>query len=216
MTAKSDTRRNVILATAALIAGLLLTTRAARAQDLEPPRPRQGYYIGLAMNGVVWSGHDSSEGWRGPWFGPTGALRAGQQLFHWLDLGLSIGVGAAFDSDYYALPGHVSIEAQLRPIDALFIRTSVGFGFADVTRRVKGIEKVIGQAGGAYSLAVGYDFFPGQGDRSGGLSITPVVGIEVGPGDPLTTLTGWIGIELSWWTGLPRDQLVLPEEEAYR
>ena len=173
--------------------------------------------MGLAVNGALGGGYEhEDERWQGSWAGPTGALRGGQRINDWLDLGLSIGAGAAFEQQYWALIGHLSLEAQFRPIDALFIRPSVGFGFADVTRRVKGVEKVIGQIGGAYSLAVGYDLFPDQKRRSGGLAITPVMGLEVGPGEALTSLTGWIGLEITWWTGLPRDQLVLDDEEAYR
>jgi hypothetical protein len=35
------------------------------------------------------------------------------------------------------------------------------------------------------------------------------------PGDTLA-LIGTVGIELSWWTGLPRNQLDLPPADAFQ
>ena len=142
-----------------------------------------------------------------------GSLRAGEKLFDWMDLGIGLNMGANAGRDYWSLLGHLSIETQFRPIycnDAFFIRASAGFGFADVSRRKEGLEKILGQVGGAYSLSVGYDFFPSYKKGSGGFALTPVVGIEVGTGDMLTSLMGFIGLEFTFWTGLPDEKLDVP------
>lgn len=193
----------------------LIASGAAAAQELEPPRPRQGYYISLGAYGVGALSHDRLDGWLGGMAGPGGSLRLGEALLDWLDLGVGFAAAGAFDEQYVALVGHVALEAQLRPVEPLFVRLSAGFGFTDFTRRQKGIERPLGRIGGSYAAAVGWDFFPGHDGSSGGLAIAPVIWFEAGPGEEFTTLVGGIGIEISWWTGLPREQLDLPLDEAF-
>jgi len=199
-----------------LFAALLLTATAASAQELSPPKPHQGYYLSLGAYGVAGGHHDRVDGWTDGMIGPGGSLRLGEAITDWFDLGVGFAAHGVFEEQYWALVGHVSFEAQLRPVESLFVRASVGFGFTDFTRRVEGIEKPLGRIGGSYGVAIGWDFFPGHDPgESGGLAITPVVWFEAGPSEEFTTLVGGVGIELSWWTGLPREQLDLPLEEAF-
>jgi hypothetical protein len=195
---------------------LLTAVGTANAQELSPPRPHQGYYIGLGAYGVAGAHHDRVDGWTGAMFGPGGSLRMGEALLPWLDLGIGFAASGIYDEQYVALVGHVSLEVQVRPVEPLFVRASVGFGFTDFTRRESGVDKPLGRIGGSYGVAVGWDFYPAhdEGD-SGGLAISPVVWFEAGPSDEFTTLAGGIGIEISWWTGLPREQLDLPVDEAF-
>lgn len=203
-----------LIGAAALLCALLWPAAGA-AQELVAPGPHQGYYIALGVYGVGDLNRDDDRGWYDPWPGVGGSLRLGEALTDWIDLGLGVGVNAAFEERWVATIGHVSLEAQLRPRDELFFRLSVGFGFADFTRRQQGIDKPLGRIGGSYGLAVGWDFFVPRQGGSGGLAVTPVVWFEAGPSDTFTTLGAGIGLEVGWWTGLPREQLDLPVEEAF-
>jgi hypothetical protein len=198
----------------ALLAALLFAP-VLGASELEPPRARQGYYLSLGAHGAWARAVDSEEGVRAALLGPGGALRVGQALASWFDLGIGFGLSGVFDDDYRVLLGHVSIEAQLRPLDHGFVRLGVGMGFADVTRRRKGIEPLLGRYGEAWRVGVGWDFFPGHQGGSGGLSLTPVAWFEAGPGAEFHTLAAGIGLEIAWWTGLARNELDLPLDEAF-
>ena len=165
-------------------------------------------------------GHkDENLGWLGPQLGPLGAVRMGQAVTPMLDLGIALSAGAGYDSDRGAVLGRFGLEAQLRPIPALesrFVRGGVGFGLTDVFDRKDKLASVPGRTGAAYVAALGYDFFPGRNPgRSGGFSLTPVIGLEAGPAAGFSSLAGWIGLEIGWWTGLPKSELELPLEEAY-
>jgi hypothetical protein len=73
-----------------------------------------------------------------------------------------------------------------------------------------------GSAGGGYFLGLGYDWFPQRARLTGGLALSPVFQIRIIPGDPVSAFTGILGVEVGWWTGLSRNQLELPESEAYK
>jgi hypothetical protein len=69
---------------------------------------------------------------------------------------------------------------------------------------------------GAFGLVgTGYDFYLTNGAHSGGWLVTPMVTADVGPASKLTTTSLWLGIELSYWTGLSRDKLRLSTPNAY-
>lgn len=214
---QTTSRRALALLVAGASFALLVAGRpgAVGAQELAEPSPRQGYYLSLGVYGAGALNRDADQGWYDPWPGVGGSVRLGEALLDWLDLGLGVGVNAAFEERWIATIGHVSLEAQLRPRAELFVRLSAGFGFADFTRRKSGIDKPLGRIGGTYRAAVGWDFFPAYDGGSGGFALTPVAWFEAGPGSSFTTLAAGIGIEVSWWTGLPREQLVLPVEEAF-
>jgi hypothetical protein len=198
----------------ALLAALLFVP-ALGAQELEQPRARQGYYLSLGAHGVAARTRDSEEGTRAALLGPGGAVRVGQALASWLDLGIGLGLAGVFDDDYRVLLGHVSLEAALRPLGNGFVRLGVGMGFADVTRRQKGLPPLLGRYGEAWRAGLGWDFFPGHRGGSGGLALTPVAWFEAGPGAEFFTIAGGIGLEIAWWTGLPRSELELPIDEAF-
>ncbi|MDJ0762528.1 MAG: hypothetical protein QNJ97_06010 [Myxococcota bacterium] len=199
-----------------MIACTIIPFGNVAAEQLKSPASRQGYYFSLGGGGAITAGFNGDEDeWLSPFAGPIGTLRTGQSILDWLDLGIGLGTGGIFNRDYSAIIGHLAVEAQFRPLDPLFIRASTGFGFADVSRRKKNAKKITGQFGGAYGLAVGYDFFPFYRQGSGGFGITPTISAMVGAGDMFTTVTMTIGIEISWWTGLPKDQLDLPIDQAY-
>jgi hypothetical protein len=45
--------------------------------------------------------------------------------------------------------------------------------------------------------------------------LSPLLTIEGGPDPDFTTTALWLGLEVSWWSGLSRDKLNLPLGEAY-
>ena len=49
-----------------------------------------------------------------------------------------------------------------------------------------------------------------------GFAITPVVQARFIPGEDIKSALALFGVELGWWSGLPRNQLELPDSEAYR
>ena len=150
-------------------------------------------------------------------WGPAGALHLGQGLNDILALGLSLGAGAQYSAGRKSVVGHISIEAKFSVFKHLFIRPSIGFGFIDVSRTQTNLKQILSDVGGAYHLAVGYDFFPfHKKGRSGGVAVTPVAWINAMNGTNLTYLAGGIGIEITFHAGLPKNQLDLPGARAYR
>jgi len=86
-------RRNLIrtvgLVLLAAGASLCAGAHPVAAQELEPPRPRQGYYVSLGLYGMM------SQAWEkgstlGPWGGFGGSFRFGQLVTRRFGLGLSV------------------------------------------------------------------------------------------------------------------------------
>ncbi len=76
-------------------------------------------------------------------------------------------------------------------------------------------EELRGAFGAEYSLGASYDFFPYKRKLSGGLGLAPIVQVRFLPGDEATSISVLAGLHVSWWTGLPRNQLDLPPGEGY-
>ena len=207
--------RQRICALALALCVSLLSSQTASAALLEQQKARQGYYFSLGASFVLNARHDRETGLNHPWPGAFGSLRIGQAVFDWLDLGIGIGAGAALQESYVATLGNLAMEFQLRPLAPLMLRAGVGFGVTDFTRRKNGAEAITGQFGAYYSMAVGYELYLGKPGDSGGWAIAPVVGFGAGIGDPLSSFVWSLGVELTFWTGLPRDQLNLPAGEAF-
>lgn len=212
--------RNAVLSVS-ILSLLLFAALPARAGDeaeslLEKPAPRQGYYFSLGAHAAL-AGHDARDvGWMGPWPALGGAFRTGQAILPWLDVGIGFGAAGSFDDGYVAALYRLSIEAQIRPIDHLFVRIYGGFGATDVSRRMKGLDKIVGRVGGTYGAALGWEFYPGRDPkRSGGFAVAPYAWFEASPDPGFATLMGGIGIEITWWTGLEKNALVLPDDEAF-
>jgi hypothetical protein len=205
--------RSLVIVAAAALA--IATPSLSYAQELVLPNQVQGYYLGLNLQGSMHIYRNPDDQWSTPWFGGGGSLRAGQNIFRWLDIGIAGGATVVATDDWYALIGRLQLEAQLRPTESLFARIGVGAGGIDFTRTKKNKKKIIGQFGGAYSIGIGYDFFPSDQHGSGGLAITPIVGVDFLPGNEIVSISTWIGVEITWWSGLPKNRLILPETEVY-
>jgi len=72
-----------------------------------------------------------------------------------------------------------------------------------------------GRYGDVYLAGVGRDFYISDRHHSGGWVLTPMLTAEVGPDSKFTATSLWLGVEISWWNGLTRDKLKLPDAKAY-
>jgi hypothetical protein len=189
--------------------------RAARAQTLEQPRARQGYYAGLALLGAVnqnWENGDSL----GAWGGSGYSLRLGQLITRRLGLGLEIASGAAAHSKEKSGIFGLGLEAHWEFARNFAIHGGVGLGVVQIKDEAVEDEPLRGAFGSSYAVGVSYDWFPNKQRLTGGWAISPRFEARLIPGEEVKSLVGFLGVELAYWTGLPRNQLELPESEAYK
>lgn len=195
-------------------AALLLGAGAAGAQTLELPRSRQGYYLAFGGYGVgtqVWQ-----DGERFALAGGRGsAFRMGQMLTRRLGLGLAFDFGSTQREARTALLGGIALEGQWELARNLAARGGVGLSVVVTEDRDDPDAGQGGGVGAGYFVGIGYDWFPWKSRLTGGFAITPVAQVRYTPADSTRALTALVGVELTWWTGLPRNQLELPEADAY-
>ncbi len=195
---------------------LSVVSGSVRATELVRPDLKQGYYFALIPVGeMVFV--DSKNNY-GPWASAGGQLRMGEELTRWMDLGISGGASVAKGDHLRLIHGHFGVEATIKPTRFLALGVLAGMGFADFSRLKSGMDAVTGRFGATYGFTVAYDFFPGQRHdpyRSGGLAITPVLGVHLGPADVTAVYSMFLGLSITWWTGLPKNRLDLPVEEAF-
>ncbi len=189
----------------------------AAAEDLEPPRHRQGYWVGLGLYGLANQNREDGE-WLGVWPGTGNSLRFGELLTRRFGLGLNIDFGGSIGKDQTASLFGLGLEAQYEVAHNLALRA--GFGLMAVglleDKKKNPDATLRGSYGGAYSLAASYDWFPWKSRLTGGFALTPSVVAKIVPGDSVMAFIGLVGVELTWWTGRPRNQLDLPDAEAYK
>jgi hypothetical protein len=91
-----------------------------------------------------------------------------------------------------------------------------GFGAANIQGPDPEDHKLLrGRYSDVYLTGLGYNFFISDKDQSGGWVFTPLLTVEAGPDSKFATTSLWLGVELSWWSGLTRDKLNLPNAKAY-
>jgi hypothetical protein len=190
----------------------------AWAQDnalLLPPEARQGYYLGIALGGVLNQNLDESKSYS-PWLGGGNTIRFGQALTPQWDLGIAVDTHFARNAVFSGLSGGLAIETVWHPFEPLALGFSAGFSVLQIKEINDPDEDVLGGVGDYYSLSASWNFFPFYGSGSGGIAISPLVAFKVLPRGSLTSFYIWSGIELTWWTGLPTNQLALGVEEAFK
>ncbi len=199
-----------------VLAGALLASGPARADLLSKPDPMQGYYLGVGVEGSSSTVYSDETGWLKSFFGPGGTIHVGQGIAENLALGLNVAAGFERNRDRTLLVGQFGIELKWRFYRSFFVRPALGFGFTDPTRRKQDLEKILPGVTGSYSIEFGYDYFASvRGSGSGGLALNPVFFVNAKNGTSLTAVQWGIGIEVTFWTGLPKNQLILPVEKAY-
>jgi hypothetical protein len=205
----------VLFTLAASVAGLA-AARPAAAQDLEPPRPRQGYYMALGLYGAATAAHENGNA-LGPWFGYGNAFRLGQLVTRRLGLGISVESGRTWGQGQQSTISALGVEANWALWRNLAVRGGIGIGFLLLhDPNNPGESSTRGVTGSWYSLGFGYDFFPIKKRLSGGFSLTPTVQARLVPGTDTSGFIAFFGLELGYWMGLPRNQLELPPSEAFK
>jgi hypothetical protein len=193
-----------------------MVTRHAHAQQsealLEQPRQRQGYYLALGGHGALAIVDDEGDS-LGPLSGYMTTIRLGQKLTPKAGLGLAIDFGGASSGgDSIGFFG-LALAGELELVENLALHASMGLGIVTLTR-ADDKDELAGTYGAAYTLGLSYDWFLGK-KRSGGTALTPFVQLRALPGD-VGAFTGFLGVEIAWWSGLPRNQLELPTSDAYK
>jgi hypothetical protein len=204
-------RASVVLV---VLAGVMAEAGGARAELTELPRSRQGYYLSAGMlSGAshTWEDGDSLGTWRGSFFN----LRLGQLLTERFGLGLQIAVGAATKGSQLASTFGLGLETHFELARNLAAHAGIGLGVLQLTDSEDKDEGLRGTVGAEYVLGLSYAWYPFRGRQSGGFSVTPTVQTRFIPGTSASGVAILLGVDIGWWTGLPRHQLQLPESEAY-
>jgi hypothetical protein len=204
-------RRQLLVSLAALVALAGGATRPVRAQTLEQPRARQGYWIGLGSVGVA--SYLTEEGKnRGVYTGYGFTFRVGQLLTERLGLGLLVEIGTLKKGSDKGMVGGLTLEGSATLWRGLSAHTGVGLGFVDLTDQSSQDKSLRGGAGSYFLLGASYDFFPWRRRLTGGWALTPTVDFRVMPDGNIHAYTMFAGLQVVWWSGLPRQMLILPEE----
>lgn len=192
---------------------LALAPRAS-AQSLELPRARQGYYIGLGYHltlNKVWMDTEKY----GLWGGGDLSIRFGQMVTRRFGMGLQIHSGSAKGDAQTASTIGLELEGQWELIQNLALHGGIGVDTFEVVADDGKDKSLRGTAGAGYFLGAGYSWFFTH-RLSGGWAATPRVEFRFVPGTTTQTFTALLGVELCWWSGLPRNQLELPPSEAFK
>lgn len=203
----------------------LLWPRGVSAQqgeeDLERPEPSQGHYVALGIEAVRMQAFDETRGLRKPTYGSAFQL-LGQSVTSWADLGIAFWGGATSGDKVDRLGfGGVRVQGQVYPTQRWFLRGGFGpFGASGTDPDDPDYAR--GTYGVSYEIGAGLNIFLSDENQSGGWVLTPTLMNHIGhnPGiqdeaQKFTTYMMALGLELSWWSGLPHDQLDLSIEKAY-
>lgn len=199
---------------AAVLAVLVLGDGAlASAQNLETPRQRQGYYVGLGAHSTFNHYREDGDG-LGTQVGGGGSFRLGQLLTRRLGLGLVFDVVNAGGDNQSITIIDIGVQGQVELMPNLALHGGVGMGIVILSSPDDEDGELRGLYGAAYTIGLSYDWFPGS-RRTGGWAITPGVQLRWVPDEIDDSVSMMLGVELTYWSGLPRGQLDLPNDEAY-
>src|SRR5260370_31555045 len=163
---------------AAAVALALLAIAAggrAGAQELEAPRPRQGYYASLGVFGLATETRENGA-WLGPWDGVNGAVRVGQLVTRRFGLGMTVELGRAAGEGQTATVIGIGPEASVAVAGNLALRGGIGLGIVRLHDPGDPFESSTrGVTGARFALGASYDLFLTRKERSGGLALTPSV-----------------------------------------
>jgi hypothetical protein len=200
---------------ALLLSALVLVAIAGRAgaQELEAPRARQGYWVAFGYGAEVESA--SLKGDALTLSGAGGAIRLGQMLTPRFGLGVRIDFSGDKNDHYDGGGGGLALEGQMNLWRNLALHAGFGFGFASLSDPDAVDAKTEGGYGGAGLVALSYDWFF-TSRTSGGWAVTPAFTMRALSGGDVDALWLTLGVQISWWSGRPRNELDLPEGAAYR
>jgi hypothetical protein len=208
---------SLLLATIVVVSttGLAFAPRPARAQELEPPARRQGYYLSVGIYSAATQAFEKGDA-LGPWAGYGGSLRAGQLVTRRLSLGLALEGGATRGAGQRASASALALEAGFAVRGNLALRGGAGVGFLRLKNPNDPTESSSrGAAGSWFALGVAYDWFIFPKRLTGGLALTPVIEARYLPGSDTSGLVAFFGVDVCYWTGLPANQLALSPDQAW-
>jgi hypothetical protein len=197
---------------AAAAAVVCAVPAVAGAQELEVARARQGYYVAFGAGPEVEAADDKGKSMT--LVGGGGALRLGQMLTPRFGLGIRIDSGSASDDRYAGGAGGLSVEGQMNVWRELAVHAGIGLGFASLTDNQDPKETLDGGYGALLSAALSYDFFF-TCRTTGGWSVAPTLTVRGLPGGDIDALWVGLGVQLTWWSGRPKNELQLDEADAY-
>lgn len=189
-------------------------TAAPRDRSLEKPSPRQGHYIAVGLHGTAATANDPDRGRRGPAFGTGFSLRLGERITERLDLGLAVAYASVGGDNPWTF-GRLTVHGQGYVTEKTFVHAGFGFGAAGGTDP-EDPDFSRGRFGDVYTVGAGHNFYLTDKERSGGWIVSPVITAEYGRDDKFPNAGLWVGIEISRWWGIPRNQLDLDFDEAYK
>jgi hypothetical protein len=196
-----------------MLIAMVAVPALARAQTLEPPRPRQGYYVGVGLLGAVNQNWEKGEA-LGAWPGSGFSLRLGQLLTRRFGLGLQIDSGSTKKDTHTSSMFSLGLEGQWELARNLAVHGGAGLGVVSINDPDDTTDEARGAFGASYLLGLSYDWFLTR-RSTGGWAITPHVKAGFIPGENTKSLLLLFGVEIAYWTGLPSNQLELPAGEGY-
>lgn len=180
---------------------------------LEKPSPHQGHYIALGLHGTLGYVNDRDRGGRGPALGQGFSLRLGEAVTGWLDLGIALAYGSVRGDDPWSF-GRLGVHAQVYPIKHYFVHGGFGFGVAGGDDpEDPGFSRF--RFGDVYTAGAGRNIYLTDNKTSGGWIVSPTITAEYGRDDQFPNSVLWVGVEISHWWGIPRNQLDLDFDKAY-
>jgi hypothetical protein len=193
-----------------VLLALTAAARPARAQTLELPRARQGYWIGVGAVGVA--SHLNEEGKnRGFYTGGGFTLRVGELITERLGLGMLVEYAPIKKGSDQGSVGGLTLEGSATLWRGLSAHTGLGVGWVMVTDQDSVDKSLRGGAGSYFLAGVSYDFFPWRRRLTGGWALTPTVDFRAMPDGNIHAYSILAGLQVVWWAGLPDKMLKLPE-----
>jgi hypothetical protein len=107
------------------------------------------------------------------------------------------------------------LDAQFNPVSNLAVHLGLGVGVDSVTDSLDLENRTRAGYGSAYSLSASWDVFLTH-RLTGGWSLAPTVMFRYVPTVSQSGLWLCAGLQVGVWSGKPRNQLILPDSEAYQ
>jgi len=189
----------------------LLAAGSARAQTLEQPRARQGYWLGIGFIDV--NAYVTDEGKHLGWYtGQGAAFRVGQLVTERLGLGLLVETSTLKKGSDKGRVGGITLEGSATLWRGLSAHIGTGLGYESLTDQSSNDKSLRGGYGWNILAGASYDFFPWRKRLSGGWALSPTVDFHASPDGNVNAYSAFFNLQVMWWAGLDRSKLMLPEE----
>lgn len=182
---------------------------------LERPAPMQGYYLTVGLQGGLLYARDEGKSQQSLG-GASLSLHLGQAVTTWMDLGVVLELGSVVAGDRSGGLVSFGFDWTIRPVRTLFFRVSPAIGFNQLSAVARS-DNTANTFGTVVGLTMGYALFPFyKPKQSGGFAVSPVVHFSaVQPFNDSAAYWMLAGLEINWWSGLPREQLDVPLQEVF-